>query len=77
MSKLKPEHFKSMDAMLSQGARSRFVKANLAIDDAEEAFPENEFGGTAEDLRKTIQALNVATTNVCELIAYRKMMGVD
>ena len=69
--------FKDYATMLPQGARSRHQKAMEALDQAEDALPSDALGGTKTDLVKGIRALEVATANLNELLAYRKMLGVD
>jgi hypothetical protein len=72
-----PERYKSFDVMLPQGARSRFEKAASSIEEADALLPENALGGTAADLQAALVHLNRAQANLCELIVYRKLMGVD
>ena len=67
----------NIDTVLDQGIRSRFDKACAALDAADELIPENAYDGNAEELRQCIMRLNTAMTNLAELIAYRKIMGVD
>lgn len=72
-----PERYKSFDVMLPQGARSRFQKAVSALDDADDLLPEDALDGTSAELRQVIKHLQSATENLSELMAYRKMIGVD
>jgi hypothetical protein len=73
----KAEKYKDFDVMLPQGARSRFTKAVTALDEAESLLPEDALDGTKTDLVLVIRRLEVATANLNELLAYRKMLGVD
>lgn len=75
--KVNTEKFKSFDVMLPQGARSRFGKALTAIDKAEDLIPEDALTGNSEDLRAVMKHLHSAAENLSELMAYRKMLGVD
>ena len=75
--KIDPERFKSFDVMLPQGARSRFQKAVKAVNDADDLIPDDALTGTAAELREAIKHLGSAIENLAELMAYRKMMGID
>jgi hypothetical protein len=77
MPKRDPEQYKSFDTMLPQGARSRFSKAMKALDDADTLMPDDALLGTSAELRQAIKHLQGAVENLSELMAYRKMMGVD
>jgi len=72
-----PARYKDYDVMLPQGARSRYSKAMQSLEDAEECWPTDALEGSKSDLVRGIRALEVATANLNELIAYRKMIGVD
>lgn len=71
------DKYKDYDVMLPQGARSRFVKACDAMDVAEESLPEDALEGGKSELVRAIRHLEVATANLNELLAYRKMIGID
>ncbi len=71
------DRFKSFDTMLPQGARSRFTKAMNALGEAEDLLPDDALDGNAADLRQVILHLQKATENLSEMMAYRKMLGVD
>ena len=71
------DRYKGYDVMLPQGARSRFTKMMHALEEADELLPADALDGTAHDLRQALNHLQTAQTNLCELIAYRKMAGVD
>lgn len=62
---------------LQQGADSRFKKAIAALEAADDLMPNDPLAGTAADLRQVVKSIYVMAENVTELIAYRKMMGVD
>lgn len=69
--------FKDYDTMLPQGARSRYKKAVEAIDAADDLLPKDALDGQASDLRQAVKHLYTAAENITELLAYRKMYGVD
>lgn len=71
------ERFKEFDVMLPQGARSRFQKAIASLDDVDGLLPEDALAGELKDLQEAIRHLDRAKANLCELLAYRKMLGVD
>lgn len=77
MPKLDAERFKSFDVMLPQGARSRFQKAMGLMEHADELLPGDALDGDAASFRQAIKDLQEAAANLSELMAYRKMMGVD
>lgn len=72
-----PEKFKGFDVMLPQGARSRYAKAIAALDAADDLLPEDALLGDAASLRQAIKHVHAAAENLAELMAYRKMIGVD
>lgn len=74
---MKAPKYQSFDTMLPQGARSRFQKALGALDAVEDLLPDDALAGTAADLRQAIKHLHSAGENLAELMAYRKMIGVD
>jgi hypothetical protein len=69
--------FKDWPTMIEQGARSRYKKAVESLDEADDAMPTDALAGTKSELVKAIRALEVATANLNEMLAYRKMLGVD
>ena len=71
------EKFKGYDTMLPQGARSRYGKLVQALDDADHLLPDDALDGSSEDLRQLLMRLQTATTNLTEMLVYRKMMGID
>lgn len=71
------KHDITLQQMLQQGASSRFDKAEKALDQACELLPETETEGTAAQMRQVIKHLQTATENLSELMAYRKMAGID
>ncbi|MCB2020863.1 MAG: hypothetical protein KDG44_08665 [Burkholderiaceae bacterium] len=71
------EKFKSYDTMLPQGARSRFQKAVDAMEAADKLVPDEALDGNPADIRQAIKHLYSAAENLAELLAYRKMYGVD
>ncbi|ATG47622.1 hypothetical protein CEW89_08570 [Celeribacter ethanolicus] len=73
----KSERYKSFDVMLPQGARSRHLKAVQAMESADELVPIDALEGTSAELRQAIKHLQSATENLSELMAYRKMIGID
>ncbi len=62
---------------LVQGAEARFKKAMKALDGADELMPEQAFVGTAAEVRQAIKHLQSAALELTEMMAYRKMLGVD
>ena len=77
MGRRNPDDYRAFDVMLPQGARSRFTKAVQALDAADELLPEDALLGTSAELRQAIKHLQGAVENLSEMMAYRKMMGVD
>lgn len=73
----KTDRYRDLDTMIQQGARSRYEKAVTALEDADELIPASAHEGKAEDLRQAQMRLQTAIVNLSELIAYRKMAGVD
>lgn len=71
------DRFKDFDVMLPQGARSRHTKAMTALDKADDLLPEDALDGSAADIRGAIKHIQNAAENLSELMAYRKMIGVD
>ena len=71
------ERFKSLDVMLPQGARSKHNKAVDQLERADDLLPASALEGTSADLREAIKLLNEASTNIAELLVYRKIMGID
>lgn len=71
------ENHEDINTQLLQGAESRFLKADRALARADELLPVTAFDGTASELRQLIKDLQDATTNITELLAYRKMAGID
>ena len=69
--------FKDWPTMIEQGACSRYKKATESLDQADDAMPAAALSGSKSGLVKAIRALEVATANLNELLAYRKMLGVD
>lgn len=67
----------SLDQMLLQGAKSRYDKADKALAAAFDLLPESEGEGTSAELRQLIKHLQTATENLSEMMAYRKMLGMD
>ena len=72
-----PERFKAFDVMLPQGARARHAKAVKAMELADDLVPMDALDGTSAEIREAIKHLNEAATNLAEMMAYRKMLGVD
>lgn len=72
-----PDRFKSLDTMLPQGARSRHAKAVQAMDAADDLIPEDGLAGSAAEIRQAIKHLQAAAEHLAEMMAYRKIMGVD
>lgn len=71
------KNYSDFETMLPQGIRSRHTKLISAMDAADDLLPVDAMEGTAEELRQALMQIQVAQTNLCELIAYRKMLGVD
>lgn len=71
------EHYKSFETMLPQGARSRHAKAVKAMEEADDLVPLDALQGTSAEIRQAIKHLYIATENLAEMLAYRKMLGVD
>jgi delta-aminolevulinic acid dehydratase/porphobilinogen synthase len=71
------ERYKSLDVILPQGARSKFMKAAQAIEQADDLLPSDALDGTSQDIRQAIKHLQAAAENLTEMMAYRKIMGVD
>lgn len=71
------ERFKSFDVMLPQGARSRHMKAMQALDQAEDLLPEDALDGNVSDITAALTQLATAQKNLSEMLAYRKMLGID
>lgn len=72
-----PERFKTFDVMLPQGARARHAKAVRGMELADDLVPLDALDGTSAEIREAIKHLNEAATNLAEMMAYRKMLGVD
>ena len=72
-----PERFKAFYVMLPQGARARHAKAVRLMELADDLVPMDAFDGTSAEIREAIKHLNEAATNLAEMMAYRKMLGVD
>jgi hypothetical protein len=72
-----PERFKAFDVMLPQGARSRHAKAVKAMELADDLVPMDALDGTSAEIREAIKHLTEAATQLAEMMAYRKMLGVD
>ena len=70
-----PERFKTFDVMLPQGARH--AKAVKGMELADDLVPLDALDGTSAEIREAIKHLNEAATNLAEMMAYRKMLGVD
>jgi hypothetical protein len=77
MARPDPDRFKGFDVMLPQGARSRYGKAVQLIDKADDLLPDDALTGDAASIRQAIKHLTEAATQLSEMMAYRKMMGVD
>ncbi len=71
------ERFKSLDVTLPQGARSRFMKAQRACENAEDLLPTDALDGTSQDIRQAIKHLQAAAENLGEMLVYRKILGID
>lgn len=71
------ERYKTIDVQLSQGVRSRHHRLCEAIFNAEEMLESDPYKMTKPELNDLRQQLEVATANLHELFAYRKMMGLD
>ena len=72
-----PERFKTFDVMLPQVARARHAKAVRLMELADDLVPMDALDGTSAEIREAIKHLNEAATNLAEMMAYRKMLGVD
>ena len=72
-----PERFKTFDVMLPQGARARHAKAVKGMELADDLVPLDALDGTSAEILEAIKHLNEAATNLAEMMAYRKMLGVD
>ena len=72
-----PERFKTFDVMLPQEARARHAKAVKGMELADDLVPLDALDGTSAEIREAIKHLNEAATNLAEMMAYRKMLGVD
>ena len=48
-----------------------------ALDKADDLLPEDALDGSAADIREAIKHIQNAAENLSELMAYRKMIGVD
>lgn len=77
MGKRNDERYKQFDVMLPQGARSRHQKAIQAMDEAEALIPDDALDGNVSDITTAITQLTTASKNLAEMLAYRKMMGID
>lgn len=44
---------------------------------ADDLVPLDALDGTSAEIREAIKHLNEAATNLAEMMAYRKMLGVD
>lgn len=77
MSKYDGSKYKSMEIQLEQGARSRHMKAMQALETAEDFLPDTALEGTKSEIVSGIRHLETATANLNELLAYRKMIGID
>ena len=72
-----PERFKTFDVLLPLGARARHAKAVKGMELADDLVPLDALDGTSAEIREAIKHLNEAATNLAEMMAYRKMLGVD
>ena len=73
----KSERFKGIDVQLTQGVNSRHNKLCDALAEAENLMAETAYEMTKPDLNLLRQQLDVANANFHELVAYRKMAGID
>ena len=76
-SKKSNDHYKGFDVMLPQGARSRHMKAVSSIEKADDLIPVDALDGEAKEIREAIRHLQEAAGHLSEMMAYRKMLGVD
>jgi hypothetical protein len=67
----------TLGTMLDQGATSRFNKAVTAFEAADDGIPASALDGSPAEIRQAIKHLYTTAENLAELLAYRKMMGVD
>ena len=72
-----PERFKTFDVMLPQGGRARHAKAVKGMELADDLVPLDALDGTSAEIREAIKHLIEAATHLAEMMAYRKMLGVD
>lgn len=69
--------FREFETILPKGARSRYDKLCRALDEADTLIPDDALSGSSDELRQAMMRIHTAMTNLAELLAYRKMLGVD
>lgn len=77
MSKQPKDKYTNIDTVIDQGIKSKYQKAVDQIDKAEELIPTSGYEGSSEDINKAIRHYQEGIFRLTELLAYRKIGGID